>query len=329
MKPRGPKDDVLVGLFVLMAAAVLLAGTLWLAGRPLGGSQQVTRRVAMKDAGGLRAGDEVRSAGVTVGRINRVRLRPGHRFPVLLEIGLSFDVELRADASAYQSTAGLLGAPFLQIDAGEAAEVLPADAEIPGAAGQSMDAALARMNELSVKVMALVDETNHLVLQISEQAAPLLERAGMVLSEENTAHVAAILAGLHRTMDTTLPRLEAAMERLDDTAVNVDRGLKSLPAIMDSVQRLTTDLEASLGPDGERLTRLLTAGEEGLVAVRNTLGVVGENRLQIERTLHDLQQAVANLREFSQQVKEHPYSLVRIRNLPDRRPGDGVERERP
>ncbi|MCZ6747013.1 MAG: MlaD family protein [Acidobacteria bacterium] len=329
MKPRGPKDDVLVGLFVLVAAATLLIGTFWLAGQPLGGSQQVTRHVAMKDAGGLRAGDEVRSAGVKVGRINRVRLRPGHRLPVLLEISLPLDVALRADAHAYQSTAGLLGAPFLQIEPGELEEPLAADAEIPGAAGQSMDAALSRVNELSVKVIDLVDETNRLVSQINEKAGPLLERIGSMLSEENAAHVTAILADLHRTMDTTMPRLEVTMDRLESIVGNVDEGLQDLPAIMGSVQRLTADLEASLGPDGERLTRLLVAGEEGLVAARDTLGVVGENRLQIEQTLHDLQQTVANLREFSQQVKEHPYSLVRIKNLPDRRPGDGVQRERP
>ena len=42
--------------------------------------------------------------------------------------------------------------------------------------------------------------------------------------------------------------------------------------------------------------------------------------------LGDLRDTVANLKSFSQQVRERPYSLVRIRDEPERRPGDGARR---
>ena len=39
-------------------------------------------------------------------------------------------------------------------------------------------------------------------------------------------------------------------------------------------------------------------------------------------TLRDLRDTMANLKAFSQEIKERPYGLVRIRNPPQRRPGD-------
>ena len=42
----------------------------------------------------------------------------------------------------------------------------------------------------------------------------------------------------------------------------------------------------------------------------------------------DFAATAANLKSLSQQLKERPYSLVRIKSLPDRRPGDGVEEGR-
>jgi phospholipid/cholesterol/gamma-HCH transport system substrate-binding protein len=329
MKPRRPLDDALVGLFVIAALAVLAFGTLWLAGRPLFGGDRATYHVVMKDAGGLRAGDEVRSAGVPVGRIVNLTLRPGEDWPVLLRVSLDADIELRADARAKQSTAGIMGAPFLQIDPGRDDAPLPPAAEIPGTAAQDIAAALARVDELSVKVMGLVDQAGLLMEEITTQTGPLLEKVGALVSDENADHVTAILAQIHQTLAASAPRLEGILDRLEEVATEVDDGMDDLPAIMASVKRLTEDLDTALGPDGERLARLLQTGEEGMAAARDALGAVSGQGDEMETMIRDLQLTIANLKAFSQQVKERPYSLVRIRNAPDRQPGDGIRKESP
>jgi len=315
MKPRRPLDDALVGLFVIAALAVLAAGTLWLAGRPLFGGDRATYHVVMKDAGGLRAGDEVRSAGVPVGRIANLTLRPGNDWPVLLQVSLGADIELRADARAKQSTAGIMGAPFLQIDPGRDDAPLPPAAEIPGTAAQDIAAALARVDELSVKVMGLVDQAGLLMEEITTQTGPLLEKVGALVSDENADHVTAILAQIHQTLAASAPRLEGILDRLEEVATEVDDGMDDLPAIMASIQRLTEDLEQT--------------GEEGMAAARDALGAVSGQGDEMETMIRDLQLTIANLKAFSQQVKERPYSLVRIRNAPDRQPGDGIRKESP
>jgi phospholipid/cholesterol/gamma-HCH transport system substrate-binding protein len=329
MKSRRPLDDALVGLFVLAALAVLAVGVLWLAGRPLTGGARVTYRVGMKDAGGLRAGDEVRSAGVPVGRIQDLTLRPGNAWPVLLQVSLDPGIDLRADARARQTTAGLMGAPFLQIDPGKDAAPFPETAEIPGNAAQDIDATLARVDELATKVMELLGQTGILLEEITAQTGPLLEKVGVLVSDENVAHVSGILAQLDRTLASTAPLLEGILGRLDQVAAKADASVDDLPAIMEAIQRLTNDLDAALGPDGERLARLLETGEGSMAAARDALGSVSGNGDDIQKMIRDLQLTVANLKAASHEIKTRPSSLVWTRKVPDRKPGDGVTREKP
>jgi hypothetical protein len=85
------------------------------------------------------------------------------------------------------------------------------------------------------------------------------------------------------------------------------------------------DLQAALGPDGERLARVLESAESSLTRADETFSVLGGNRGEIEATLRDLRDTLANLKAFSQLVKERPYSLVRVKPAPQREPGDGVK----
>jgi hypothetical protein len=108
-------------------------------------------------------------------------------------------------------------------------------------------------------------------------------------------------------------------------AGQVEDGLEGLPGLRASLDALVADLHAAVGPDGERLARVLEAAETSLNRADETLSVLGGNRGEIEATLRDLRDTLANLKAFSQLVKERPYSLVRVKPEPQREPGDGVK----
>ena len=55
------------------------------------------------------------------------------------------------------------------------------------------------------------------------------------------------------------------------------------------------------------------------------MSAITANRAEIDQTLADLRDTLANLKAFSQTLKERPYSLVRKEHPADRKPGDGVE----
>ena len=318
-------SDVKVGAFVLVALAILIAGSLWLAGSAMIGPPRVDYRVRMKDAGGLQAGDRVRVSGVSVGRVEAIELRPEEDWPVVLSIHVKRSVPIKTDAEATLGTAGLLGASYLEIRIGSAtAPRLGAGGEIHSVPPSGIEQALARVDEIAVKATALLDQLSGIFETVSTEIAPILHNLSRLLSEENAANLHQMLADLRHTTRDVGPRLTGLLERADGLLGGLEHGTAQLPELTAELEALVADLRTAIGPGGERLSGLLDTAESSLGRAGDTLGVVGSNRDELEAAIRDLSDTLANLKAFSQQVKEHPYRLVRIKHAPDRDPGDGV-----
>ena len=317
--------DVKVGAFVLAALAILIVGSLWVAGSAMIGSPRVGYRVRMKDAGGLQAGDRVRVSGVSVGRVEAVELRPEEDWPVVLSIHVKRSVPIKTDAEATLGTAGLLGASHLEIRIGSAAAPpLAAGGEIYGVAPMGIEQALARVDQIAVKTTALLDQLSGTLDTVSTEITPILHNLSLLLSEENAANLQQMLADLRHTTRDAAPRVTALLERADRLLDGLEHGTADLPELTEELEALVADLRTAIGPGGERLSGLLDTAENSLGRAGDTLGMVGTNRDDIEAAIRDLSDTLANLKAFSQQVKEHPYRLVRIKHSPERKPGDGA-----
>ncbi len=330
MEDRSRMAEVKVGLFVVGALLALVVGSLWVAGSSLVGARRVPYRVSMTDSAGVETGDRVRFAGVPVGRVRRVELQPEEGWPVVLHVSLHPDIPVKADSVARISTSGLLGASFLQIEPGSpGAPRLPPGGEIRGQAGLGLEEALARVNELSEKVLGIMDQTSLILEQVGSEVGPIMSRVEALLSDENVKDVRHILAALHETVENSGPRITALLERLESISDSLDEGLEKVPELTARVSALADDIRTAFGPDGSRLAGVLEAAEGGLTSADAALSVVTRNREEIELAIRDLRDTVANLKAFSQQVKERPFSLVRIKGPPDRRPGHGVAGRNP
>lgn len=326
MSNRHALDDVKVGLFVLIALLVLIGGSLWIAGSALFGTRQVSYSVLMNDSGGLRSSDRVRVAGVAVGRVRGVELRPGDPWPVRLNITIRPGISIHTDAEASIATSGLLGAAHLVIEPGSPdAPELPEGAEIQGDAAGGLQKAMARVDELADAAVEVMAKTSGILDQVSAEIGPILANLQLLLSEENAENVRGLLANLRGLSADAAPRLQSMMERLDSLTASLQEGVEGLPELTDKVASLLDALNSGLGPDGARLAGLLDSAQGTLVSAEEVLVTVSRNRAELEWVLRDLRDTMANLKLFSQQVKERPFSLVRIKTPPERSPGEGAE----
>lgn len=321
--------DVRLGIFVVSAALLLIAGSLWLVGSSSIGGKRVSYQVLLQDSGGVQPGDRVRFAGVAVGRVQAIELRVDDPWPVRIDISVEADLPLRADGSAAMTSAGLLGTSFLQLLPGtpNAALLAPGDT-IHGQSGGGIQDAVARVEALSEKAVVLIDQTTEAMAEITQQIGPVLTRLQSVLSEKNVEEISSLLESARRSMDEVGPRVGPLLERLDGVAEKLEEGLEDLPGLTSRASRLLDDLDAALGPDGNRLAGLLEMAEGSLGTAEDVLTMVQENRNELETTLQDLGAAAANFKAFSRQIKENPSSLVRKTQKSDRRPGEGVEENR-
>jgi ABC-type transporter Mla subunit MlaD len=233
---------------------------------------------------------------------------------------------LHRDASASIAASGLLGAAYLQIDPGSPEEArLEPRGELRGEIAPGIDSAMAQAAELGARLTALLEQMSSVIDRLAGDLESTLEGASGLLSEENVANAGELLAAMNATMQESGPRLNALLVKLDSLAGRADDGLDDLPRLEAKLETLIDGLNQALGEDGDRLRNLLDTAESSLDSAGGALEVLGANREELETTLRELRDTVSNLKAFSQQIKERPYSLVRIKPPAARRPGEGVE----
>ena len=319
-------SNVSVGIFVLAALAILVVSSLWLLGSSAIVGERTKYHVLLDDAGGVEVGDRVRLAGVSVGRIQGIVLRPDDDWPVLLEIDIKSDVSLHQGTTATLSTIGLMGATFLQLVPGPSeAPTLAAGGTILGGPGGGFDAAFEHVDVLSAKLADVLDQTADLLSQVSDTIDPLMGRIELLVSEENVEDITHILASAEATLAEVEPRVGPLLAQMQSMAASVTNSTDSLPELIAEIKTLVDSLNTALGPGGQRIEDLLAAAEGTLGSADDALSVIGDNRATFERMLVDLQDAMANLERFSRQVRQRPSSLVWGGAPKDRRPGDPLK----
>jgi phospholipid/cholesterol/gamma-HCH transport system substrate-binding protein len=112
MKPFRERNPVVIGFVSLVALGLLLTAALRADDLPLIGGGD-TYRAAFTESGGLKKGDEVRIAGVRVGKVDEVALDDGHVVATFkVDRGESFGPDTRAAIKVKT----LLGAMFLSLE---------------------------------------------------------------------------------------------------------------------------------------------------------------------------------------------------------------------
>lgn len=322
MTKRASWDDAKVGVLVLTAVAVLVAGSLWLAAGPFAGSARDQYAVTLDDSGGLQRGAAVRVAGVRVGKVSSVRLAADGDPPVTLGISVRRSVGLYSDAAARVSSSGVFGDPFLSVDPGspEAGPLAPGGT-IRGGSSTGLDESLAQLGEIGEKAGDLLDRTTGLVMRLEERMTPLLERVEALLAESNVAALEAVLSEMRAVAEDAGPRVAPLLRRLESLVASAEQSLEPMPEAAAELRALLADLRSATGEDGERLKRLLETAESGLAATGDSLTVIADNRRTIEAALQDLRDTLANLEQFSRTIKERPFSMIRVKPEPERTPG--------
>lgn len=112
------KNDVWVGLFVLLGALAVLFLALKSANLlTLNFSKNYTISAKFDNIGGLKPGAAVKSAGVVVGRVNKIEF-DGESFQAKVTLDLQAEHVFPQDSSLKILTSGLLGEQYLDISPG-------------------------------------------------------------------------------------------------------------------------------------------------------------------------------------------------------------------
>jgi len=119
------KLELIVGVFVLTGLAAVAYLALKIGAGNLMGSNTYLVQARFTNIGGLNPGSNVVIAGVSVGRVETVRLNPAD-YSAIAELRLRQSVQLPADTIASIKTTGLIGDKFVALAPGGDSRMLAA-----------------------------------------------------------------------------------------------------------------------------------------------------------------------------------------------------------
>ena len=290
------KQEVRVGLLVVVGFVVFTGFMFWLTGRSIV-SKAVPVSVVFKNVSGLKEGDPVRVSGVKKGRVGRVRLqRVGH---VTVTLQLDPEVRPHKDARATVASADFLGAKYVDYDPGVSDTLLARGEAIQGLTEEQFADVAQGAAKSAQELIANVNKgLNPGQLASDIHATLIATQRGM------DALTKATNGPVIQQTQATLAALERVMARLDTLLgnANVANSGKRLDTLSTNLTQLTRSLSDATGS----LKGLLDKMDKG----EGTLGKMATDTLLYK----NLNSTLKSLSELLTDLKERPgrYLTVKV-----------------
>ena len=288
------KREVTVGSLVILAVVLFIVGTSWLSGRSITADEDEFWKIQFQTAGNLKASSVVRISGVSVGKVERIKLVDIGK--VLVMVTLPDNIVPRVDATAQIVAVGFVGDAAIEFNPGKAPQRLTRDRVIIGSqAGGLTDLAESlgkRADSVLTGAQQIMNERT-----ADEIQATLTALQGTLKAAERTMRVYGDAEnGPTGQITKTLASLERLTNRFDSTL-----GSPTLARTLGRADTLTGNLAtmtAQLTSTGARLDTVLLNMNQG----RGTMG-----KFATDTGLYtDLRQVSQSLKALLDDLKAHP-----------------------
>ena len=298
-----------VGAFVLSCTAVLAFTVIYLLNAQYSAGS-VHYRTYLRYAGGLEPGASVLYGGINVGKVTGVR--PWAADPTRIEILVEVkkDTPLNEKSVAKLGFVSVMNSAALSITTGTIdAKRLPPESTIASQEAASLD-------EIAGKLATVADNANALITQaqgelngISGNVNHLLANLDTMTGPPNQKKVQAILNNIDQLIAEERPKIDRLTDQLSKISEHADETILN-------VNGTVTDLRAPMRKD---LAELQAALEEAKGLMQTIQIMVKANDYKIDDTVENLREATDNLNQFTNTLKQRPWSLIRTKQPEDRR----------
>ena len=311
-------SEIAVGAFVIGGFVLILVGIFTIRG--LGAGGLVEYHALYSNAAGVEDGTPVKYSGMLVGRVQGLRIDDDDRSKVRVTFVVREGTPVTARTVAKITKADILGDPYVDLHVLESqaggsvrlddpGDILPPRSRVlagePFDLQATLDDAAAAIESLS----ALAALVKRQVEAVIDDVRRVLETAQRLLSEENRARVEETLARLADTarevealvaenrerFDGILRNAESTTANLSEASAQLDRSLDTIlpkaETLIDSTDRTLADIRGLVSTADDSLSSL--------------------DAQRVNDILENLDATTRNLSEFSRELKDRPYRLIR------------------
>ncbi len=316
------KEQALVGIFVIVAIAILLIAMFSISG--LFNNSGNLYHAYFKNAGGLQEGGQVRYAGgPPIGRILSVEPDPNNVAQMKIDFRVKTNVPVKTDSTVKISSLSLLGEGFLLIQPGTAnAGLAPNGSTIQTGAYTSLDDIEATIGDLGPQAKELLGNLNERVKEMKVTIASVND----LLNDRNRENVSLALDNAKEMLREDRPLLNSTLKHVDEATAKINPMLDDFKATLKKTDDAITHVDKMLKDEQPEIHASLLKLHETLVSTASltdqldrTLNVNSPN---LDEILENMRQISENLKEFTETIKTRPYTLIRSSEPKPRQPGE-------
>ena len=229
------REQALVGLFVIVAAAVLIATVFGITGAF--GRTAKSFHAFFPFAGGLEVGSTVRYAGgPKVGRVEKLRIDPQNPANIEITLAVHTDLPVKTDSHVRIMSMSPLGDNHLEIVPGSPQAPLAKDgATLPADRYLDLNAITERINDLAPEAQQLLHTLNDRATELKVTIA----RVNDLLNDENRSNLSGTLAQAHQMLAENRPAIKATIGHLNATS-------EKLGPLLDDLRKTSAEANKTL-----------------------------------------------------------------------------------
>jgi len=312
-----------VGIFVIVCL-ILLGATVYYVGNEQWGHHLTPYTTYLSYAGGVAPGSAVLFGGIAVGRVTAVRswTQDPTRIEILLEMKEGTPVNEKSVAKL--GSISLMSSPAISITTGaqNARRLHPGEA-IPSQETVSIDDMTRKLSGIADSATGLITQVQGELKGISGQAQTLLANLNDATGPTNRKQIAEILQQVNLMVEQQSPKIDQITDQVLVVSRDADSAIRKIGPLVDhadvTVANVNSTIDQLREPIREDLAQLQSTLEQAKSMMASVQAVVRDNDDNIRETIENLRVATQNLDQLTEQVKQRPWSLVRIRQPKDRK----------
>lgn len=324
-------DEVKAGVMVMGAGLILLVTVFTMLRYNPFHAAADEYRVYLKFAGGLERDSIVRFGGMRRGKVAAVSLAPGSTSLIQIVLRVQKGTPVKVDSLAKLAALSALSEYYIEISPGsENSPLLKPGQTIRSEETPALSDLLAKINGLSEEAMKLIVDLNKNVDRISSGANALLGNLNEVTGPRNRKALETALENangmitnandlvirISPKVDTIASNLQSTTEKFNPLVERINEATAKMNSVLGQLEGTLAENRPQVKKDLEALEAALNDARKLMMEISATLET---NRGDIDAMLENFRRSSQNLKEFTDTVKQRPFSLVRIKPKPDRK----------
>jgi len=320
MEPK--VNYVLVGSFVVLLGATVLAGILWLGKTDYRGVYDRYEAYMRESVAGLSVNSTVKYRGVDVGRVKDIALNPDNPEEVRLTLDITRGTPIKTDTRAVLETQGLTGLATINLTGGS--REAPSLQALEGQEYPVIKTGPSLFFRLDEAISRLLSEKGLSQLLVDLDMAA--KRAAEVLDEENRTALKRMIKDLSDVAQSVAAHKAQMEQGLNGAARSADNLVKVTTSLNEQIPVLLARINKSAAALG-------TLTEELAQTSKVVGAVVNESRPELQQfsrqtlpetglLVTELRQLASTLTRVARDLEREPNSLLFGRTAAPRGPGE-------